>query len=119
MHKWRDPRWPRDLRRGTIGPVMRVYSNSPHDSGRSSVSIVVLHDDHLTAARGRLVAGDIAEEMGLDAEWRTTLWNVELLDTHFGQQAADDIARADILVVALRGATGFSAGLKLRLRRWL
>src|SRR5580765_529377 len=93
-------------------------ASSPRDSEQSVVRIVILHDDHLTAARGKLVARGIADEMGLGADWGTTLWNIELLDTHFAREVAMDTSNADVLVIALRGTAGFSLRLKLWLRRW-
>ncbi len=91
----------------------------PCDSEQSAVRIVVLHDDHLTATRGTLVASGIAEEMGLGEDCGTQLWNVDLLDTPFARAVAIDTANADVLIVALRGIAGFSTDLKFWLRRWL
>lgn len=92
---------------------------SPYETEQAAVRIVVLHDDHLTAARGTLVADTIAVEMGLGDDYGMDLWNIELLDTRFALAAAADITIADVLVVALRATAGFSAELKLSLRRWL
>ena len=50
----------------------------------STFRVVVLHDDHLTARRGNLVAREIAEEMGLPGSCETALCNVDLLDTFLG-----------------------------------
>ena len=94
-------------------------STSAHDLKRSAVRIVVLHDDHLTAARGTLVARNIADDMGLGAAREMKMWNVDLLDSEFARSAAIDTSNADLLIVALRSTTGFSMGLKLWLRRWL
>jgi len=92
---------------------------SPCDTEKAAVRIVVLHDDHLTAARGTIVADSIALEMGLGDDYGMDLWNIELLDTRFAPAAVADIASSDVLVVALRGTAGFSMDLKLAVRRWL
>lgn len=94
-------------------------SDSPYGLATSLVQIVVLHDDHLTAARGTQVARSIADEMGLGTERNTRLWNVELLDTGFAPLAEADTSRADLLIVALRAKAKFSESLKLWLRHWL
>jgi len=94
-------------------------SSEEESSPKAGFRVVVLHDDHLTAQRGRLVARGIAREMGVDDQCETALWNVELLGTPFGRAAALDASAADIVIVALRTADGFSLDLKIWLRRWL
>ncbi len=80
--------------------------------------VVILHDDYLTARRGRLLARGIAREMGGCDEFEMKLWNVELLGTLFGRAAAVEASTADIVVVALRSPGGFPPDLKLWLGRW-
>jgi hypothetical protein len=92
---------------------------TPERTANSDFCVIVLHDDHLTARRGTLVAQAITNEMGLAGGCETALWNVNLLDTHFGHVAAIDASTADIVIVALRGADGFSVDLKTWLGRWL
>jgi hypothetical protein len=92
---------------------------TPCEPEQAAVQIVVLHDDHLTASRGTLVADSVAQEMGLADDYGMNLWNIELLDTRFAPAAAADTLASDVLVVALRGTAAFSMNLKLWLRRWL
>lgn len=80
---------------------------------------IVLHDDHRTARRGRLVARAIAHEMGLVGDCEIALWNVDLLDTRFGRAACMEATIADVVIVALRGSARFSIDLKRWLSRWL
>ena len=81
--------------------------------------VVVLHDDHVTARRGTLVARGIAHDMGVGDSCETALWNIDLFDTLFGRDAAIDASMADIVIVALCDSAGFSADLKTWLGRWL
>src|SRR5688572_2764313 len=81
--------------------------------------VLVLHDDHLTARRGKLVGLSMAEDMGFSKECSLSLWNVGLLDTSFGTKAAEDASISDVVVVALRTCAGLSLELRMWLCRWL
>ena len=94
-------------------------ARTPEKTADPLFRVVVLYDDHLTARRGTLVARAIADEMGLGGQCVTALWNIDLLDTLFGRVAAIDASTADIVIVALRGAEGFSLDFKMWLNRWL
>lgn len=91
-------------RRKTAGSVFRV---------------VVLHDEHIPARRGALVAQAVADEMGFNDGYETAHWSTELLGTLFGHVAAMEASTADIVIVTLRNAAGFSLDLRTWLGRWI
>lgn len=101
------------------GRAMPPHASSSQSQKHPIFRVVVLHDDYVTAQRGKRVAGVIADEMGLGNQCEMTLWNIDLFDTLFGRVAAVDASAADIVIVALRATADFSGDLKRWLGRWL
>jgi hypothetical protein len=85
----------------------------------SGFRVLVLHDDYISARKGKFVSRRIVDEMGLTAECETVLWNIDLLGTIFGRVAEVEASTAHIVIIAIRCSSGFSFDLKLWLRRWL
>jgi hypothetical protein len=96
-----------------------VSARAWRDLTASSFRVVILHDDHLTARRGNIVAREIVDGMALSGDCELTLCNVDLLETVFGWEAAIAAWTADVVVVALRLKMDLSGDLEAWLRLWL
>jgi hypothetical protein len=82
--------------------------------------VAVVYDDPGVAKRAMNTCQTLALQLSHDAGFRSTVWNAEMLrDERFNQQAVEDAADADMIIVAVRRSHELLEPMRIWMAGWI
>ena len=88
--------------------------------GRRALVVQVVYEDKRTGLRAKRVVDRLREQLGQTVELQVSLWRFDVLkDPVLHEQAAEEAAGADILVLSARASEKLPEAVSLWLERWL
>jgi hypothetical protein len=76
-------------------------------------NVVIIYEDFGTGKRAQKGLGCIAEELGDDTEFRHSMWRLDVLQAPaLSVMAAPALAKADLLIISLRGDSRLPAEIR-------
>jgi hypothetical protein len=80
----------------------------------------MIYEDFATGLRAKQTFDHLIRELGSKFVFHSKLWKLDILQLpHCGKIAAADVRVADLIIIAAHGRTGFPAGVKSWIDRWL
>jgi hypothetical protein len=93
-----------------------VLTNDPTPSLRETLNLVVLYDDRVSRDHVLRIRDHLVEHFGGELEVACSWWKFEFLaEPHFATAAAQEVARADVILFAIHSA----AKLPAYIQTWL
>jgi hypothetical protein len=82
-------------------------------------SVVVVYEDRLTGVRAKHFYDSLTEEVEEECDFSLQLWNFQVLaNSEISNSAAQAAARADFVILSLRGRVGLPAEIKGWVETW-
>ena len=80
---------------------------------KSTFNVVIAYEDLETGKHARHTYDYLAQHLGHDCRFTSEMWNFDVLSIpHLAELAAQDVARADIIIVACHGGAPLPQGVK-------
>ena len=93
---------------------------NPSAEDTMKLEVLLMHEDLPAGLRGKQALDQLAEQLGVNAEFCVHLWRFDLMnEASLRHQAVEDARKANIVVLAVRNGAGLPAPVRTWLIQWL